>query len=80
MMVSFGVLLVVLGIASIVLPAAGVDLAFLDSIDSSQPWLGIIVAALGLITILYGQRRRASVQTQTTVVEDAGPTNRSDEG
>lgn len=78
-MVSFGVLLVVLGIASIVLPAAGVDLAFLDSIDSAQPWLGIIVAAIGLITVLYGQRRRASVQTQTTVVEDNRPTNR-DEG
>jgi hypothetical protein len=79
-MVSLGVLLVVLGIASIVLPSAGVELAILDSIDSAQPWLGIIVAALGLITILYGQRRRASVQTQTTVVEDRGATNRSDEG
>ena len=79
-MVSLGVLLVVLGIASIVLPSAGVDLAFLDSIDSAQPWLGIIVAALGLITILYGQRRRASVQTQTTVVEDARPTSSTDEG
>ena len=78
-MVSLGVLLVVLGIASIVLPSAGVELAFLDSIDSAQPWLGIIVAAIGLITVLYGQRRRASVQTQTTVVEDNRPAN-SDEG
>jgi hypothetical protein len=79
-MVSLGVLLVVVGIGSFVLPAAGVKSGFLDSLDSVQPWLGIIVAAVGLITILFAQRRQASVQTQTTVVHDDGPTNRSDEG
>jgi hypothetical protein len=76
-MVSFGVLLVVVGIGSLVLPAAGITSGFLDSLDSVQPWLGVIVAAVGLITILFGQRRRTSVQQQTTVVEEA-PADRSE--
>ena len=77
-MVSLGVLLVVVGIGSIVLPAAGVESRFLNSLDQVQPWLGVIVAAVGLITVLFGQRRLASVQTQTTVV-DEGPTNRGED-
>ena len=77
-MVSFGVLLVVVGIGSIVLPAAGIESRFLNSLDSVQPWLGVIVAAVGLITVLFGQRRLASVQTQTTEV-DKTPTNSSEE-
>ena len=77
-MVSFGVLLVVVGIGSFALPAAGIQSRFFDSLDPAQPWLGIIVAAVGLITVLFGQRRLASVQTQTTVV-DEGPTNRGED-
>ena len=76
-MVSLGVLLVVVGIGSIVLPAAGVESRFLNSLDPVQPWLGVIVAAVGLITVLFGQRRLASVH-QTAVV-DEGPTDRSEE-
>ncbi|MEP7040993.1 MAG: hypothetical protein ABI864_05395 [Chloroflexota bacterium] len=78
-MVSFGVLLVVVGIGSFALPAAGITSGFLDSLDRVQPWLGIIVAAVGLITILFDQRRRTSVQTQTTVVSDDGPTSRDED-
>jgi hypothetical protein len=77
-MVSFGVLLVVVGIGSFVLPAAGIQSRFLNSLDPVQPWLGVIVAAVGLITVLFGQRRLASVQSQTTVVDDT-PAERSEE-
>jgi hypothetical protein len=77
-MVSLGVLLVVVGIGSIVLPAAGIESRLLNSLDPVQPWVGVIVAAVGLITILFGQRRLASVQTQSTVVE-RGPTNRGED-
>lgn len=76
-MVSLGVLLVVVGIGSFALPAAGIQSRFLDSLDPAQPWLGIIVAAVGLITVLFGQRRMASVETQTTVVDET-PTDRSE--
>jgi hypothetical protein len=77
-MVSLGVLLVVVGIGSFALPAAGIQSRFLDSLDPAQPWLGIIIAAVGLITVLFGQRRLASVQTQTTVVDET-PTDRSED-
>jgi hypothetical protein len=76
-MVSIGVLHVVDGSRSIVLPAAGIPPRGLDTRDPVQPWLGVIVAAVGLITVLFGQRRLASVH-QTAVV-DEGPTDRSEE-
>ncbi len=72
-MLSFGVVLVIVGVASFLLPMVGMDLVFLDSIDAYQPWLGIIVAAVGLITVLYGGGRRDKAQTQTTVVNEAPP-------
>ena len=78
-MVSLGVLLVVVGIGSFALPAAGVHSRILDSLDPAQPWLGIIVAAVGLITILFAQRRSVAVQSQTTVVNEDETTNRSED-
>lgn len=60
-MVSLGVLLVIIGVASFVLPMVGVQVNLLNSY---QPWVGIIIAALGLITVLFGARR---VRTSTVV-------------
>ncbi len=61
-MLSLGIVLVILGVGSLVLPMMGVALPFLPY----QPGLGIIVAALGLITILWAARWRSS---STTVVD-----------
>ena len=52
-MVAAGVLLVILGVASFVLPMVGVPVPAIPD----QPWIGVIVAALGLITVLFGARR-----------------------
>ncbi len=57
-MIALGVVLVILGVGSLVLPNLGLDLAFLDTMNTYQPWAGIIVAALGLITVLFGAQRR----------------------
>ena len=76
-MLSLGVILVILGIGSFLLPMVGMDLAFLDSIDAYQPWLGIIVAAVGLITILFGGRRRKA-ESQTVIVNDNTPPTSQD--
>ncbi|MEX0630606.1 MAG: hypothetical protein WEE67_01175 [Chloroflexota bacterium] len=54
-MISLGVLLVILGVGSLVLPNLGFQLTWLDAY---QPWAGIIVAAVGLITVLFGAQRR----------------------
>ena len=57
-MISLGVLLVILGVASLVLPSLGLQFTFMDWLDVYQPWAGLIVAAVGLITVLFGAQRR----------------------
>ena len=57
-MISLGVLLVILGVGSLVLPSLGLQFTLMDWLDAYQPWAGIIVAAVGLITVLFGAQRR----------------------
>lgn len=67
-MISLGVLLVILGVGSLVLPNLGFQFRLMELVDPYQPWAGIIVAALGLITILFGAQRRGRKEV---VVESA---------
>jgi predicted lipid-binding transport protein (Tim44 family) len=57
-MISLGVLLVILGVGSLVLPSLGFQFRLMELLDAYQPWAGIIVSAIGLITILFGAQRR----------------------
>jgi len=57
-MISLGVFLVILGVGSLVLPSLGLQFRLMDWLDPYQPWAGIIVAAVGLITVLFGAQRR----------------------
>lgn len=57
-MISLGVLLVILGVGSLVLPYLNLQSALMDFVDPYQPWAGVIVAAIGLITILFAAQRR----------------------
>jgi len=54
-MIALGVLLVIIGVGSFVLPMIGYPIAVFDGY---QPWVGIIIAAVGLITVIFGARRR----------------------
>jgi hypothetical protein len=65
-MLSLGVLLVILGVGSFVLPMIGYQFRLIEPLEPYQPWAGIVLAAIGLITVLYAGRRRAA---PTTVVE-----------
>jgi protein-S-isoprenylcysteine O-methyltransferase Ste14 len=65
-MLSLGVILVIIGIGSFVLPMMGLQFRIMEPIEQWQPWAGIIVAAIGLITVIFAGRRRAA---STTVVE-----------
>lgn len=70
-MISLGVLLVILGVGSLVLPSLGFQL---EMVDAYQPWAGIIVAAIGLITILFGaQRRGREGAAQAVATTEAAP-------
>lgn len=62
-MLSMGILLVILGMGSLVLPMLGIAIA---PLEPYQPALGIIVAAVGLITVLWAARSRVA---STTVVD-----------
>ncbi len=62
-MLSLGVLLVIVGVGSLVLPQFGVSLG---TLENYEPWGGIIVAAVGLITIIFASRWRTA---STTVVD-----------
>jgi hypothetical protein len=67
-MTSFGVLLVVLGVGSFVLPYFDIDV-----LDPYQPWAGVIVSALGLITVLFASRRRRPEMVEAPPVATAPP-------
>jgi protein-S-isoprenylcysteine O-methyltransferase Ste14 len=66
-MLSLGVLLVILGVGSFVLPMIGYQFRLMEPIEPYQPWAGIIVAAVGLITVIFAARGRRA--PQATVVE-----------
>jgi hypothetical protein len=70
-MLSLGVLLVILGVGSFVLPMIGYQFRLIEPLEPYQPWAGIILAAVGLITVIYAGRRRAA---PTTVVETSTTT------
>jgi len=54
-MIALGVILVIIGVGSFVLPMIGYPIA---AFAGHEPWVGIIIAAVGLITVLFGARRR----------------------
>ena len=54
-MIALGVILVIIGVGSFVLPMIGYPIAVFAGY---QPWVGIIIAAVGLITVIFGARRR----------------------
>jgi hypothetical protein len=58
-MTSIGVLLVILGVGSLVLPAFNLQFRLMEIVDPYQPWAGIIAAALGLVLILVASRRKS---------------------
>lgn len=72
-MISLGVLLVILGVGSLVLPYLGLQFTVMDPIDAYQPWVGIIVAAVGLITVLFGAQRRGREAVRAEATASAPP-------
>ena len=74
-MISLGVFLVILGVGSLVLPSLGFQFRLMELLDPYQPWAGIIVAAVGLITVLFGAQRRgrAAAPVAAATAQEAPP-------
>ena len=61
-MVRLGILLIVLGFGSLVLPLFNMEFRLMSIVDDFQPWAGIVVGVigLGLVGWVMSQRRQAS--------------------
>ena len=61
-LVSLGILLIVLGFGSLVLPMFDLEFRLMSIVDDYQPWAGIVVGLIGvgLIGWAMSQRRTAT--------------------
>ena len=68
-MVGFGVLLIILGVGSLLLPMFDIQFQIMSMLDDYQPIAGIAIAAVGAVLVFLGLQR----QRQTTVVVQETP-------
>jgi hypothetical protein len=69
-MASIGVLLVVLGLGSLVLPMLNMQFRLMEIVDPYQPFAGIGVAIIGAVLIAVATQRKRVTVTHT---EPAAP-------
>lgn len=75
-MTGFGVLLIILGVGSLLLPMLNLQFRLMEIVDPYQPWAGIFVTVIGAALVAFGmQRSRAAVVTtsSTTAPAPAAP-------
>jgi hypothetical protein len=72
-MTAIGVLLVILGVGSLILPSFNLQFQLMEFVEPYQPWAGVIVAALGLILVLLAARRRRPAPAEATPEAPAAP-------
>jgi hypothetical protein len=69
-MARIGVLLVVLGLGSLVLPLLDMQFTFMQIVDDYQPFAGIVVAIIGgVLLFLSMQRERPAPAAAATTPE-----------
>ncbi|HET9347420.1 MAG TPA: hypothetical protein VFO05_17130 [Candidatus Limnocylindrales bacterium] len=62
-MTGFGVLLIILGVGSLLLPMLNMQFTVMELVDPYQPWAGILVAVIGAALVAFGlQRSRAAAE------------------
>jgi hypothetical protein len=73
-MVGWGILLLVLGIGSLLLPMLDMQFRLMELVDPYQPWAGIVVAVIGAVLVFLGQtRRQPAVEVTSTPPQPAPP-------
>ena len=72
-MIGWGVLLIVLGAGSLLLPTLGWQFTLMELVDDYQPYAGIVVAVVGVALVLFAMNRRSEPAT-TPAPADAGRT------
>ena len=59
---GFGVLLLILGVGSLVLPKFDVQFTLMSKLEPYQPWAGIGVGVVGLLLLLAGKKKPAAAK------------------
>ena len=72
-MVGSGVLLIVLGAGSLLLPQMGYQFTLMELVDDFQPWAGIVVAVIGAILVVMGMNRRQRPAEVTATPREEPP-------
>ena len=57
-MIGFGVLLIIFGIGSLILPQFNLQFRLMSLLDDVQPIAGIVVAAIGVLLVVLGLRKQ----------------------
>jgi hypothetical protein len=73
-MVGWGILLLVLGVGSLLLPMLDMQFRLMELVDPYQPWAGIVVAGIGGVLVFLGQtRREPAAEVTSTPAQPAPP-------
>jgi hypothetical protein len=72
-MTGFGVLLIILGVGSLLLPMFNVQFRLMEFVDPYQPWAGILVAVIGAALVAFGLQRTRTVTVSTERTTAAPP-------
>jgi hypothetical protein len=72
-MTGFGVLLIILGVGSLLLPAIGFQFRLMEIVDPYQPWAGTLVAVIGAALVAFGLQRSRTVVTTTSTTTAPPP-------
>ncbi|MBD0325066.1 MAG: hypothetical protein ICV68_01465 [Pyrinomonadaceae bacterium] len=63
-MIGFGILLIILGIGSLILPQFNIQFRLMSLLDDLQPAAGIVIAAIGALLLVLGMRGQRSKPPQ----------------
>ena len=72
-MTGFGVLLIILGLGSLLLPMFNLQFRLMELVDPYQPFAGILVALIGAALVYLGLQRTRAAATSTPTTATTGP-------
>lgn len=72
-MIGWGILLVVLGAGSLLLPQLGYQFTLMELVDAWQPYAGIAAALIGVVLIVLGMNRRSEDRVEVTAAPAQEP-------
>lgn len=72
-MVGWGILLIVLGAGSLLLPSFGYQFTLMELVDAYQPYAGIAAAVIGAALVFMGMNRGRETTVQAQPTAPAAP-------